>query len=430
MERKISASLIEWKNKAGRRPLIVYGARQVGKTYSLLSFAKSAYRDYVYFNFEENRQLADIFEPDLIPERIISELSIVAGKRILPEDTLILFDEIQACERALTSLKYFSESAPFYSLIAAGSLLGVAINRQLSSYPVGKVETLTMYPLDFEEFLWANGQKELSTKIREHFANLAPFSQHEMALTLYRNYLFVGGMPRPVLEHLENRENDFVVSEQINLNNAYLADSAKYTRPAESVKIIAAFNSIPAQLAKENHKFQYKMIKSGARASEYELALDWLFTAGICYRCTKVTEGHLPLSAYQEPSAFKVYMQDTGLLAAKAGIPPALLLNRSSDLDGFKGALAENYVCGSLVTAGHEPFYWESNGKAEVDFVIQMKNGEIVPIEVKSADNVHSRSLSVFIERYRIPYAIRISTRNFGTSEHLRSLPLYAAFCI
>lgn len=430
MERKITNSLLEWKNRPAHRPLIVYGARQVGKTYSLLSFAQANYKQYAYFNFEENRQLSKIFEPDLNPQRIIHELSIIAGQKILAEETLILFDEIQACERALTALKYFSELAPQFAIIAAGSLLGVAINRQSASFPVGQVETLTMYPMDFEEFLWARGQKELANGIRQQFTNFKSFPLHELALTLYREYLFVGGMPRPVLEYLQNKGNDFVISEQLNLNNAYLADSAKYTSAANSVKIIAVFNSIPAQLAKENHKFQYKMIKSGARANEYETALDWLFAAGICYRCTKITEGHLPLSAYQEPSSFKVYMQDCGLLAAKAGIPPSLLLNRNSELDGFKGALAENYVCASLVASGHTPFYWESNGKAEVDFVIQMKNGDIVPIEVKSADNVRSKSLAVFSERYKFPHSLRISAKNFGNSGNVLSVPLYAVFCI
>jgi len=430
MERKIVKRLISWKDNPKRMPLILHGARQVGKTYTALSFGKQYYKNTAYFNMEDSSEVTSIFERDLKPERIIRELSAISGQSIFKGDTLIIFDEIQACERALTSLKYFCEKAPEYHVIAAGSLLGVAINREKYSFPVGKVNMMTMYPLDFEEFLWATGNDRICELIKQAYSDFSPLSLHDTAIDLYKTYLVVGGMPRAVLEYVDTGDFDFVLAAQKTLNDSYIADMAKYATPQETTKIMAAWNSVPAQLAKENHKFQYKVIKSGARAYEYETPIDWLKSAGIISKCIRVSEGKMPLSAYADNSSFKVYMMDVGLLCSKFGISANVIVNGPHSFDGFKGALAENYIMQVLVTNGFEPFYWGSQGKAEVDFVFQDKQGHIIPLEGKSADNVRSKSLKTFVSQYKPPYSIRVSTKNFGFENNIKSIPLYALFCL
>lgn len=430
MERKIAKRLFEWKNNPKRMPLIIYGARQVGKTYTSLTFGKTHYKNTVYFNMEDSSEITAIFERDLNPERIVKELAAKSGQSIFKGDTLIIFDEIQACERALTSLKYFCEKEPDYHIIAAGSLLGVALNREKHSFPVGKVDMMTLYPLDFEEFLWATGNQGLSGMIQEAYEYFTPLSLHEMALDLYKTYLVVGGMPRAVVEYVDTGDFNFVLAAQKTLNDAYIADMAKYATPHETNKIMAAWSSVPGQLAKENHKFQYKLIKSGARAYEYETPIDWLKAAGIVNKCLKVTEGKMPLSAYAESASFKIYMMDTGLLCSKFDIAANVVIGGTTSFDGFKGALTENYVMQALVTNGFIPYYWESSGKAELDFVMQNREGNIIPLEAKSADNVKAKSLMIFIARYKPPYSIRVSAKNFGFENNIQSVPLYAVFCI
>ena len=430
MERKMSKKLLEWKNDTEKTPLILYGARQVGKTYTILSFGKENYKNVAYINFEDNTEISKIFEQDLEVERIIKELSVKLGITILEEDTLIFFDEIQACERALTSLKYFAESNTKYHVVAAGSLLGIAINRQKYSFPVGKVKMLTLYPLDFEEFLWALDKKDLANMIRQAFSEDKEFSLHSLANEYYRLYLAIGGMPRAILEYKEKQDMDFVTAILKDINNSYIADMAKYATSTETTKIMAVYNIISAQLAKENKKFQYKLIKSGARAYEYETAINWLNASGIINQCTKINEGKLPLSAFIEPESFKIYMGDVGLLCNKFGIPTNIVIVENDNMNDFKGALAENYVCNSLVQCGLKPYYWESNGKAEVDFVVQDKEGNIIPIEVKSSIHTRSKSLNVFKSLYKIPYSIRISTKNFGFENDIKCIPLYSVFCL
>lgn len=430
MKRKIIKELIEWKKSTRRKPLILQGARQVGKTYSVLTFGKEQYKNIVYFNFENNRDLMSIFERDLEPERIIKELSVFSGQSIIKSDTLIFFDEIQACERALTSLKYFNENANEYHIIAAGSLLGVAVNREKYSFPVGKVDLKTMYPLDFEEYLMALNEIDLITLIRECFKDDKECTLHNKAIDLYKSYLVVGGMPAVVKEYIEQRDFDFVFANQKNINDSYIADMAKYATPHETTKIMAAFNSIPAQLAKENKKFQYKVIKSGARAHEYETPVEWLKSSGVILKCNKCTEGKLPLSAYADFTSFKIYMTDTGLLSSKFGIPANIILSETRSFNDFKGALTENYVCFSLNANNHIPYYWESKGQAEVDFIIQDKEGNIIPIEVKATDNVRAKSLKQFIKKYDPVYSIRVSGKNFGFENGIKSVPLYAVFLI
>lgn len=430
MERKMLLSLQKWHCKANRMPLLLQGARQVGKTYIALEFGKRFFANTVYLNFEAADTLNAIFQQDLNPHRIIKEISALLGQTILPQQTLLIFDEIQASERALTSLKYFSEDAPEYCIIAAGSLLGVAVNRSNYSFPVGKVDMLTMYPLDFEEFLWAMGKKSLSSLIREHYADFTAFSLHEAALELYRQYLVIGGMPRPVKDFIDTQDYNTVLAAQKMLNDSYIADMAKYATPSDTTRNMATWNSLPSQLAKENKKFQYKAIASGARAYNFAPCLDWLKAAGMINKCNLVTEGNIPLSAYVDNSAFKVYIVDTGLLCSKFTIPANVVLNSPHNFNGFKGALAENYIMQCLVANKLQPYYWNSNGKAELDFVFQNYLGDIVPVEVKSADNVRAKSLHIFMERYHVPYAYRISTRNFGCDDKIKSIPLYAAFCI
>lgn len=430
MKRKVVDWLTKWKESKHRKPLILQGARQVGKTYSILSFGKEYYKTTAYFNFENNSELSNIFNRDLEPERIIKELSAKTGQSILKGDTLIFFDEIQACERALTSLKYFNEKANDYHIIAAGSLLGVAVNRKEYSFPVGKVDLNTLYPLDFEEFLMALGEERLIELIKDCFYNDSEFSLHDTAMDLYRTYLVTGGMPAAVKDYIEEKDFNFVLATQKNINDSYIADMAKYATAYETTKIMAAFNSIPAQLAKDNKKFQYKVIKSGARAYDYETSLDWLKASGVVVKCNKCNEGKLPLAAYADFNSFKIYMTDTGLLCSKFGIPANAVLVDTPSFNGFKGALTENYVAFCLTANDYEPYYWESNGQAEVDFLIQDKNGNIIPIEVKAADNVRAKSLNQFIKKYNPPYAIRVSSKNFGFENGIKSVPLYAAFLI
>lgn len=430
MERKILKQLIAWKRNPKRMPVLIYGARQVGKTYTALTFGKQYYKNTVYFNMEDSAEITAIFERDLNPERIVRELAVKSGQTIFKEDTLLIFDEIQSCERALTSLKYFCENAPEYHIIAAGSLLGVALNREKYSFPVGKVDMITLFPLDFEEFLWATDNRKICELIKECYTDYLPNPLHDTAMDLYKTYLVVGGMPRAVSEYADTKDFNFVTATQKGLNDAYIADMAKYATPHETTKIMAAWASIPAQLAKENRKFQYKIIKTGARAYEYETPLNWLKTAGIVNKCIRINEGKMPLSAYADNDSFKVYMVDTGLLCSKFDIAATVILNSPSNFDGFKGALAENYVMQALVANGIHPYYWNSQGKAELDFVFQDRLGNIIPLECKSADNVRAKSLKTFISLYKPAYSIRVSAKNFGYENGIKSIPLYAVFCL
>jgi len=430
MERKIEAELIAWKNSTARMPLILHGARQVGKTFVVKKFANEHYANFVYFNFEANAQLQAIFTKDLSPKRIVAELSVLMGVAIQEHTTLLFFDEIQASERALTSLKYFSEDTPGYHIIAAGSLLGVALHREQYSFPVGKVVVKMLYPLDFEEFLWATASKDAANIIRTCYNSNLSCSLHEHFMEQFRLYLCLGGMPNVINTYLQNHSFDEVDVVQRNIVDAYIADMAKYALPVDTVKIMSAYHSVPAQLAKENKKFQYKFIKSGARSNQYETAIDWLCASGIVIKCVRIHQGHYPLSVYSEPGIFKIYMGDIGLLRSKLGIAAQVILSDSQQMNYFKGSLVENYVANALVSRGFECYYWESEGKAEVDFVIQTNGGECIPIEVKSSENVRSKSLNQYVMKYNPPYSIRISAKNFGFENEIKSIPHYACFCI
>ncbi|MFI3229464.1 MAG: AAA family ATPase [Bacillota bacterium] len=432
MERMFTKWLVGWKQSKNRKPLLIKGARQVGKTYVCLDFGKTYYDNYIYLHFEgSNGILSAIFEKDLHPQRIIKELSAYCKQSITPHKTLIIFDEIQSCEKALTSLKYFCEEAPEYHIIAAGSLLGLAINRGNYSFPVGKVDMITMYPFNFEEFLHATNNADLINIIKSHYATFSamPEVYHQQALALYRIYLVVGGYPAVIKAYLDGHDFNNVVAEQANIANSYIADMAKYASHNETIKSIAVFNTLPAQLAKESTKFQYVKIKSSARAKDYELSLSWLKASSVVLENIKVTEGKLPLNIYEQSDAFKLYYSDVGLLCFKAGILAQDVIASNIYSDKARGLLAENYVAEQLITGGHRLNYWESNGTAEIDFVLRIDDSA-VPIEVKSSDNVRAKSLVQFIKRYNPAYAIRVSAKNFGYENGIKSVPLYAVFCI
>ncbi len=430
MKRRIEAGLLNWKNQKDRKPLIVYGARQVGKTYSIISFGKNNYADYAYFNFEANEELKSIFDRNLEPSRIVLELGAVLGKRISGH-TLIIFDEIQAAPKALTSLKYFYEQAPEYHIIAAGSLLGVALERENYSFPVGKVNSINMYPMDFYEFLMATENEALADIIEAGYRDDTPLSEqlHSRALELYRAYLVVGGMPEVVREYVETNDYRMVRVKQAEIINNYTADMAKYATKNEAVRHVATYNSIPSQLARENKKFQYRLIGSNARSREYEGSIDWLYKAGVVLKCEKVNEGKVPLEFYKDITSFKIYFSDVGLLAAKAMIPVETILSDINFGGEAKGAVTENYLAVQLACREHNLYYWESNSTAELDFVIMYGNG-ILPIECKANVHVRAKSLEIFKKKYDIAQSVRVSAKNFGMENGIKSVPLYAAWCI
>jgi len=432
MKRRFTEKLIAWKNQAkGRMPLLVYGARQVGKTYIINEFGRQYYKNVAYFNLEINQTVSSYFNENIDPERIIRFLETEARERILPGETLIFFDEIQTCERALTSLKYFNEKAPEYPVICAGSLLGVAINRNQYSFPVGNVDSMTLFPLDFAEFLWAVNEERLCDEIAEAFAaNIAlPAALHEKALDLFKLYLITGGMPRAVQTFIETGSLIPVPDVQNKIINDYIADMAKYATNAESVKIRAAFNSIPVQLAKENKKFQYKLAQRGGTATIFGSAIDWLQFAGVVLKCTRIEQGLMPISVYSDLASFKLYMGDVGLLTMKSGISQQAVLLAGEIDNIFIGAIAENYVAQAFASKHYGLYYWATENKAELDFVLQ-KDNDIIAVEVKTGTRTKSKSLALFTEKYKPTYAIRISSKNFGYANNLKAVPLYAVFCI
>lgn len=430
MKRKIEERLLVWKDKTSNRlPLIVNGARQVGKTYILRKFGAEQFKNVVYINLETNLAVASYFSDNITPERLLRYLEASTGERIIPGETLIILDEIQSCERALTSLKYFCEETPEYHIVAAGSLLGVAINRQRYSFPVGKVETITLYPLDFEEFLWARGREALCEEIRHAYETMEPLPDalHQEAIELYREYLLIGGMPACVNAFLNSGSFLDVPLVQSEILDNYIADMAKYASNTDSVKIRACYNSIPAQLAKDNKKFQYKVVQKGGSAALFGASIEWLNLAGVVLKCQRINQAYEPIAVYADLSAFKLYMGDVGLLTMKSGISQQTVL--SGEGNTFMGAVTENYVAQQLVAKGYDLYYWESGSTAELDFVLQ-KGSQIIGIEVKKGEHVRSRSLSVFVNSYKPSYSIRLSLKNFGAKDGLKSVPLYAIFCI
>lgn len=431
MYRKIMSFLEEWKKNEHRKPLILQGARQVGKTYSILEFGRTHYENVAYFNFETNPKLNETFEENISPDYLLPILSHIAGQTIVSEKTLIVFDEVQLCERALTSLKYFCEDAPDYHIIVAGSLLGVAVNRAAFSFPVGKVDMKTMYPMDMEEFMYAMGEELLVEQIKKCFETDTPMPSalHDAAMQLYRQYLVVGGMPECVMQFTETGDYILIRHTQDTILASYLNDMSKYNNLNEIKKTRLVYDNITVQLSKKNTRFQYKLIKKGGRASEFENAIEWLCLSGIVSRVYKVERIKKPLENYRDIDTFKIYVSDLGLLCAKKDLNANDILYMVEELDDFKGGMAENYVNTQLLINGYHTYYWESERGAEIDFVIQ-REGQLIPVEVKSADNTRAKSLRVYMNTYKPAYAIKLSAKNFAFEDDKKIVPLYAAFLL
>ncbi|MGN0693713.1 MAG: ATP-binding protein [Lentihominibacter sp.] len=431
MYRKITKFLEEWKNSKYRKPLILQGAGQVGKTYSLLEFGRTHYENVAYFNFETSPKLNETFEENIRPDYLIPILSHISGQTIVKEKTLIIFDEVQLCERAVTSLKYFCEEAPDYHIIVAGSLLGVAVNRAEFSFPVGKVDIKTLYPMDMEEFMLAIGEDSLVKQIKECFRTetVMPAALHDVAMQIYRQYLVVGGMPECVMQFAQTKDYILIRNTQATILASYLNDMSKYNNRNEIKKTRLVYDNITVQLSKKNTRFRYKLIKKGGRASEFENAIEWLCLSGIVAQVYKAEQIKKPLDNYRDIDSFKIYVSDTGLLCAKKDLLADDILYMADELNDFKGGMAENYVNTQLTINGYRTYYWESERGAEVDFVIQ-RDGKIVPVEVKSADNTRAKSLKVYMDRYKPDYAIKLSAKNFAFEDNKLIIPLYATFCL
>lgn len=430
MKREIINDLLKWKESENRKPLIIHGARQVGKTYIVKQFGKENYDNLIYVNFETNQELSSQISDSIDAKYVINKLELFYGEKIIPGKTLIFFDEIQANERALTSLKYFYEDAPEYHVIAAGSLLGIAINRENYSFPVGKVQMINMYPLSFKEFLIAVGRENLIDEIQKHFESNSRMDKdvHELCLKLYRTYLIVGGMPEVVQTYLTEQKTIAAIDVQAEILSSYERDMTKYANNSLSNRIISAFDSIPVQLAKDNQKFQYKVISKGGTSGIFGEAILWLKSSGIVNQVYKAVS-KLPLEMHKDLASFKLYMSDVGLFVNKARYPLYQIDLSEQPTMIAMGPLTEHYVANELRVKGYESYYWESDGKAELDFMIQ-KDVDIVPIEVKTSTHTKSRSLDLYMKTYYPKYAIRISEKNFGFENNIKSVPLYAVFCI
>lgn len=430
MKRKIVGKLLEWKQSAERKPLVLQGARQIGKTYIVSYFAGIAYANSVYCNFEKEKNLSSLFK-NLSPKSIVLSLAALKRQQILPQETLIIFDEIQYCPEALTSLKYFCEEANEYHVIALGSLLGVSVNRGENSFPVGKVQFMDMYPMDFEEYLMAKEEDLLLEKIKACFRGDLPLEEalHEKSLGLYREYLFIGGLPAVVADYAKNGNAQLASVLQSEILEAYLDDMSKYNKKSDISKTRLVYRNISAQLSKENRKFQYKYIKSGGRAADFEDAIEWICLAGIAKRVFRLERVMLPLQANSSATDFKFYVSDTGLCCRMQDLLIGDILYENALLNDFKGGLTENYVCSQLTANGLKLFYWTSGNQAEVDFVARIGQ-DIIPIEVKASSHTQSKSLSVYSAAYKPAYCIRISAKNFGFENGIKSVPLYAAFCV
>ncbi len=425
MKRIAYKNLLEWKVSSNRKPLVLQGARQVGKTYLVDEFGKNEYENYIYLNFEQNNQLLSLFEPSLDPYIIIHSLGLYLGKTISAENTLIFFDEIQIAPRVLTSLKYFQEMAPEFHIIAAGSLLGVSINKQ-TSFPVGKVSFLTLYPLSFAEFLTANGE-ELFVKTLEQLTIISPFPDaiHQKMLHYLKLYFYLGGMPEVVKNYIEKRKIEEPREIQKEILNAYERDFSKYADKNQSIKNSEFWNSIPRQLARENKKFKYNEIKKNARAAMYDGAVEWLRKAGLIHLAYNINTPKLPLSAYADFAMFKVYFHDVGLLAAKLNIPSSQIVIPDALFTDFNGAFTENFVAQELICNQNDSiYYWTSNSDAEVDFIIQSDN-TIIPLEVKSGTSLNTKSIRSYAEKYKPEVIMRVSPRNLLQSGNFYNIPLY-----
>lgn len=424
MKRLIWNDLLAWKARKDHKPLILRGVRQCGKTWLLKSFGAECYTSYAYFNFEGNPQLHAVFDADLNPDRILLELSLLQKKKIDLQDTLIIFDEIQFCNKALTSLKYFHENMPGASIMAAGSLLGLALSQPLS-FPVGKVDFLDLYPLSFSEYLMAHGDDLILEKLNTLKAGESvPESIHPYLTELLHTYYFVGGMPEAVQSWVQDQDPLSVTRVQKSILDSYELDFAKHAPAHDFEKLSAIWHAIPTQLAQENQKFIFSRVRAGSRGRDLEGALQWLLSAGMIYKVPRIEKPGMPLSAYTDDSHFKVYLCDVGLMRAMTDIPMLSIKQKDSLFTQFRGAFTENYVLNELKTRQLSPVFWRSNQSAEVDFVCRI-GLHLIPIEVKADVHVRSRSMSVYIDRYQPDVAIRLSMKNAGAEPPLYCEPLY-----
>jgi len=429
MYRKIEDQLNKWKNDY-KMPLMLVGARQTGKTYILEEFCKNNFNNYIYINLDKEENICEVFENSIDPKVIIEKIEIIKNVIINPEDTVIFFDEIQVSERAITSLKYFCESEKPYKIVCAGSLLGVKINRFKSSFPVGKVNIKYLYPMDFEEYLIALGELPLIEEIKKHYESNESLIHpiHEKALDLYKKYLVLGGMPTMINNFISNDCNiahvNFELQEQI--ITSYLADMNKYTEKNEGIKNSQIYNAIPKELARENNTFKYSIVSKEARKIRYESSLDWLLASNMILRCDLTEKNESPLKAFVNSDKFKIYLSDIGLLRSLSNLDYSEILMDKNEM--FKEVLTENYIACELYPKTKELYYYNFD-KYEIDFLIKI-NGDIIPIEVKSGRRTNSKSLNEYVKKYNPKYSIRISSKNFGFENNIKSVPLYAVFCI
>jgi len=417
-------NLLAWKKEPKRKPLILMGARQVGKTFVLKKFGEQEYTTTVYLNFEDNPRLCKLFDSSLDPETILKALTIEMDAEIVPGKTLLIFDEIQECPNALNSLKYFCENAPEQHIVAAGSLLGVKLVH-VKGFPVGKVQFLTLYPLSFLEFLNAMGEIRLKDFIEEQkvIEPLLP-NLHEKLLTHFKEYLFTGGMPEAVAEYVVSQNISKVREIQNAILKAYSLDFAKHAPKEQIMRINQVWSSIPSQLAKENKKFIYSAVREGGRAKDFEIALQWLIEAGLIYKTPLISTPKVPLSAYADLNAFKVYLVDVGLLGAMSNLSAKTILHENELFQEFRGAIAENYVAQELTHSQYPLFYWTSEGKAELDFIIE-QDDFIYPLEVKSGNSSKKQSLRVYNDIYEPEMLIRSSPMNLRKDGDILNCPLY-----
>lgn len=423
MNRLYLNKLKEWKISKKRKPLIMQGARQVGKTWLMQEFGKREFEKVIYLNFESSSRLKELFIADFNIQRIIASIEIEANQKIVPGKTLLLFDEVQEAEKGLTALKYFYEQAPEYYIIAAGSLLGISLQNK-NSFPVGKVDFLKLYPLSFREFLLNLGEEKLYDQLASNnFGVLTLF--HEKLVEYLRLYYFIGGMPEVVAHYIEHKNIEAVRSIQQKILMGYENDFAKHAPHEIIPRIKLVWNSILSQLAMENRKFIYGQIKKGARAKDFEIAIGWLVDAGLILKVNRITKPTPPLNAYMDMDAFKLFFVDIGLLNALGNLDPKILLEKNNILTEYKGALTEQFVCQQLMPS-HQLFYWTAEtGTAEVDFVMQHKN-EAIPIEVKAEENLKAKSLKLFVAKFKTKTAYRASMNKYRTESWLTNIPLYA----
>ena len=424
IEREVINKFKAWKEAPDRKPILLKGARQIGKTWAMETFGKECFKYCVKFDFDKQQELKSVFQTTKDPRRLIRELTLYCNQPIIAGETLMIFDEIQECEEALNSLKYFREEAPEYHIIAAGSLLGVAVKKRKMTVPVGQVKIINMYPVTFKEFLHASDEQTYEyIESLDEIRHLPEIILNKLR-TEYRRYQVCGGMPEAVVALLENKGVGEVESTLQDILDLYELDFAKYAEPREIPRIHAIWHSLPAQLSKENRKFIYKVIKSGARSKDYEDALMWLDDAGMIYRIFSISKPGIPISAYEETDAFKVYACDCGLLRRLAHLPATVVTDPIANYTEFKGAMAENVVLQSLMPLmdDQKPYYWTSPGTAEVEFVMQW-NDEIIPIEVKAEDNISGSSLSVYFKTYAPHYRMRFSMLNLQYNCGLLSSP-------